>query len=109
MRDLPDNGLVHFVCHDGRYSLPDPNLRMHAVLSKIWEDIGMRIPFEEIPAIYISLHQIEALLFLAFAVFHNIMKLYLLESVFHLTFLSLAVTYIVLRCPPDTARDRDNE
>ena len=48
-RDLPRNGLLHLVCHDGRYALPDPSLlNMHVVLSKIWEDTGMKIYFEEL-------------------------------------------------------------
>ena len=48
-RILPRDRLVRLVCHDGRYALPDPNfLSIHAVLSKIWEDTGMQIPFEEL-------------------------------------------------------------
>ena len=79
MRDLPHNELVRFVCHDGRYALLDPNLlRMHAVLSRIWEDTGIQKPFEEVEDIrhleYTSLLQMEALLLLAFAAFRDIMN-----------------------------------
>ena len=94
MRDLPPDGLVRFDCHDHRYALPDPNLlHMHAVLSKIWADAGMQYASKslKISANYTSLHQMGELLILAFAAFHIIMKLYLLESVFHLRPLSSTV------------------
>ena len=40
---------MRLVCQDGNYALPDRNLlNMHAVLSKIWDDTGMQISFEEL-------------------------------------------------------------